>query len=351
MNITKVIVGFLFLGTSTFAGNVWSSDWGPCQTVNGQPYEYNFDFVQIIQDPLENKSGKKIVQDFSLGGAYQAGCDCPDPIPDKGVVTYFKGESMISEPGDNAGYFKFNNNIDILPSIYVYSQSTMPIPFIDKSNSSPGKECNSNASGTSWSTGSKGNIRLIITHPFVGQLIIPRMPVAAVYATKKISVYNNSPLVVLNISADISVTQGCELAAGTVLDIPFGEYQAHDFKGRTGQPPEGVRKIQKELSFDCTNISDGVKIYLSIDATPNAAYPSAIDLGNADVGAVIEDGKGNILKPNDSNSLLEMTPGSLYEDVKRKATTTITAYPVSTTGKLPAAGDYNGIATMHVELE
>ncbi|MCV4784285.1 long polar fimbrial protein LpfD, partial [Escherichia coli] len=89
----------------------------------------------------------------------------------------------------------------------------------------------------------------------------------------------------------------------------------------------------KELSFDCHNISDGVKSSLSIDATPNTAYPSAIALGNADAGAVIEDGKGNILKPNDSNSLLEMNPGSLYEYVKRKATTTITAYPVSTTGK------------------
>ncbi|RIE75011.1 transposase, partial [Shigella dysenteriae] len=27
------------------------------------------------------------------------------------------------------------------------------------------------------------------------------------------------------------------------------------------------------------------------------------------------------------------------------------SYPVSTTGKLPAAGDYSGIATIHVELE
>ncbi|WP_349235996.1 fimbrial protein [Escherichia coli] len=97
--------------------------------------------------------------------------------------------------------------------------------------------------------------------------------------------------------------------------------------------------------------SDGVHIYLSLEGTPNAAYPSAISLGNADVGAVIEDGKGNILKPNDSNSLLEMNPGSLYEYVKRKVTTTITAYPVSTTGKLPAAGDYSGVATMHVELD
>ncbi|MCV5682666.1 long polar fimbrial protein LpfD, partial [Escherichia coli] len=62
-------------------------------------------------------------------------------------------------------------------------------------------------------------------------------------------------------------------------------------------------------------------------------------------------GEGHMLNLHDTNSLLEMNPGSLYEDVKRKATTTITAYPVSTTGKLPAAGDYSGIATIHVELE
>ncbi|EOA8088636.1 fimbrial protein [Escherichia coli] len=273
MKIKNLLAGMVLLGTSTFAGNIWAADWGPCQTSNGVAHEYSFDFVQTIQVPSENKAGKILTQPFALGTKYSAYCECPDPIPDNGVVTYFKGVTLLPEPGTVDGYYKFNN-------------------------------------------------------------------------------YNDSqPMANVSISGSITVTQGCELAAGTVLDIPFGEYQAHDFKGRAGQPPQNVQKVQKELSFDCNNISDGVKIYLSIDATPNTAYPSAIDLGNADVGAVIEDGKGNILKPNDSNSLLEMNPGSLYEDVKRKATTTITAYPVSTTGKLPAAGDYSGIATIHVELE
>ncbi|QML58215.1 long polar fimbrial protein LpfD [Escherichia coli] len=351
MKIKNMMACVVLSGISTFAGNVWSADWGACQTANGQPFEYSFDLVQTIQVPSENRAGKLIQQNFSLGGTYQAGCDCPDPVPNNGEVTYFKGESLLPEQGVNAGYFKFNYNIDVRPAIYVYSQSTIPVPFTDKSNSSPGKECNATVASTNWTTGSRGNIKLIITHPFVGQLTIPRTPVAALYATKKKSMYNNSPLVILNVSADITVTQGCELAAGTVLDIPFGEYQAHDFKGRAGQPPQGVRKIQKELSFDCTNISDGVKVYLSIDGTPNNDYPSAVDLGNPDVGAVIEDGNGNILKPNDNSSLLEMDPGTLYDDTKRTAKTIITAYPVSTTGKLPAAGDYDGVATIHVELE
>ncbi|EEU9336918.1 TPA: fimbrial protein [Escherichia coli] len=246
MKIKNLLAGMVLLGTSTFAGNIWAADWGPCQTSNGVAHEYSFDFVQTIQVPSENKAGKILTQPFALGTKYSAYCECPDPIPDNGVVTYFKGVTLLPEPGTVDGYYKFNNYIDILTKIYVYTQLDIPVPFTDRSNGTAQKECTP-YTANNWGTGGKGSI--------------------------------------------------------------------------------------------------------SIDATPNTAYPSAIDLGNADVGAVIEDGKGNILKPNDSNSLLEMNPGSLYEDVKRKATTTITAYPVSTTGKLPAAGDYSGIATIHVELE
>lgn len=351
MKIKNLLAGMVLLGTSTFAGNIWAADWGPCQTSNGVAHEYSFDFVQTIQVPSENKAGKILTQPFALGTKYSAYCECPDPIPDNGVVTYFKDVTLLPEPGTVDGYYKFNNYIDILTKIYVYTQLDIPVPFTDRSNGTAQKECTP-YTANNWGTGGKGSISIYISHPFVGQMIIPKTRVASLFGTKKKGVYNDSqPMANVSISGSITVTQGCELAAGTVLDIPFGEYQAHDFKGRAGQPPQNVQKVQKELSFDCNNISDGVKIYLSIDATPNTAYPSAIDLGNADVGAVIEDGKGNILKPNDSNSLLEMNPGSLYEDVKRKATTTITAYPVSTTGKLPAAGDYSGIATIHVELE
>ena len=351
MKIKNLLAGMVLLGTSTFAGNIWAADWGPCQTSNGVAHEYSFDFVQTIQVPSENKAGKILTQPFALGTKYSAYCECPDPIPDNGVVTYFKGVTLLPEPGTVDGYYKFNNYIDILTKIYVYTQLDIPVPFTDRSNGTAQKECTP-YTANNWGTGGKGSISIYISHPFVGQMIIPKTRVASLFGTKKKGVYNDSqPMANVSISGSITVTQGCELAAGTVLDIRFGEYQAHDFKGRAGQPPQNVQKVQKELSFDCNNISDGVKIYLSIDATPNTAYPSAIDLGNADVGAVIEDGKGNILKPNDSNSLLEMNPGSLYEDVKRKATTTITAYPVSTTGKLPAAGDYSGIATIHVELE
>ena len=57
-----------------------------------------------------------------------------DPIPDNGVVTYFKGVTLLPfEHGTVDGYYKFNNYIDILTKIYVYTQLDIPVPFTDRS--------------------------------------------------------------------------------------------------------------------------------------------------------------------------------------------------------------------------
>lgn len=65
----------------------------------------------------------------------------PDPIPDNGVVTYFKGVTLLPEPRTVDGYYKFNNYIDILTKIYVYTQLDIPVPFTDRSNGTAQKEC------------------------------------------------------------------------------------------------------------------------------------------------------------------------------------------------------------------
>ncbi|WP_193766796.1 hypothetical protein [Escherichia coli] len=54
MKIKNLLAGMVLLGTSTFAGNIWAADWGPCQTSNGVAHEYSFDFVQTMA--LLNKS-------------------------------------------------------------------------------------------------------------------------------------------------------------------------------------------------------------------------------------------------------------------------------------------------------
>ncbi|MCV5778401.1 long polar fimbrial protein LpfD, partial [Escherichia coli] len=63
------------------------------------------------------------------------------PIPDNGVVTYFKGVTLLPEPGTVDGYYKFNNYIDTLTKIYLYTQLDIPVPFTDRSNGTAQKEC------------------------------------------------------------------------------------------------------------------------------------------------------------------------------------------------------------------
>ncbi|HBE6261091.1 TPA: long polar fimbrial protein LpfD [Escherichia coli] len=350
MKIKNLLAGMVLVGTSAFAGNIWAADWGPCRTASGDPFIFTTSFTKNIQNPTDNVAGQTYTNfyQWALGDKYSGVCECPSPTPTESRPTLYKAESTLPA-GHDSTYFKITNNLEVSSQVFIANVGYVQVPFVNRSNRQPGKECDQPSSG--WTTGSKGQLSLYIAKPFVGEQNIPQTTIVSVYGTKAENVYGSVPMSEVLLSGKVTVTQGCELAAGTALDIDFGEYQAHDFKDRVGQPPQNVRKIQKELTFNCNNISDGVHIYLSLEGSSNPAYPSAINLGNADVGAIIEDGKGNILKPNDDNSLLEMDSGTLYEDVKRTAKITITAYPVSTTGKLPTAGDYDGVATMHVELE
>ena len=74
-------------------------------------------------------------------------------------------------------------------------------------------------------------------------------------------------------------------------------------------------------------------------------------MGNPDIGAVIKGENGKILVPNDINANQELSVTTLVDETHRTASAKISAYPISTTGKLPAAGEFEGIATMRIDVE
>ncbi|MBJ2988976.1 fimbrial protein, partial [Salmonella enterica subsp. enterica serovar Corvallis] len=77
----------------------------------------------------------------------------------------------------------------------------------------------------------------------------------------------------------------------------------------------------------------------------------AIPMGSQHIGAIVAGANGKILEPNDASVNQELSVSGLVDDTHRTASTTISAYPISTTGKLPAAGDFEGIATMRIDVE
>lgn len=340
----------LSIGSIFFSSQVYADVVGPCTP--DSTHIFNAVMDKTITDTSQNSAGTTFPDFWSwdLGGSYQLTCSCPDPNVD--TTIYFKAAtSLLSGHSDsNNQYYIVNDNIQISTAVWIEGglKKYVAVPFTDVSNENNSKkECTSSGNAT---TGTKGKLSLYINHPFVGKLDIPSTKIFDMYATKVSGVYNSVPLASVYFSGQILVPQGCELATGSTLEIPFGEFQAHDFKDRKGQQPAGSSPITKTLEFKCTNIADGIKIYLRMEGTPNASDSNAIDLGNPDIGAVTENSTGQIMIPNDSQGQ-QLNVSALTDATNRTASTELKFYPISTTGKMPAVGDFEGIATLRIDVE
>lgn len=353
-----IAVAGLLGGLALFSGQAMAgADFGPCTPVNGA-YVYNATVNRSITNVSENVTGATFIDfdSWNLSGGYAMTCVCPDDTA-YANATYFKAEvplTFVTSIGSH-NYHEVTSNLAIASDVLIAGDRVEYIntPFENESNlRSDRSQCSQNASSLepAWQSGGKGHISLYIIHPFVGEAIIPSTKIMDLYATKMVGQYGTTPASSVYVSGTIIVPQGCELSSGNTLEIPFGEFKSSDFKGRKGLIPSGATKYTKDLEFKCANISDGIKISLRIEGTPNANDSNAIDMGNPDIGAVIEGSNGQIMIPNDSVGQ-EMNVSALVDATNRVATTTITAYPISTTGKAPEAGEFEGIATMRIDVE
>ena len=354
--LITLAAGLLLLSGSARA----EGGWGPCNTISGAPYQYTPVIDATITDPQRNSRGQ-IVRDFyqwNLGQDYQGHCECPpgsntQDAPEKRPV-YFQAISPLPvdhQAGDET-YFTINEFLAFSAEVHVAGKinAYMKVPFNDFSNGNETASphiCSSDASF--FGTGSKGKLNLYIRRPFVGESVIPPTELLSVKGTMEPGVYSAVPLSVVTISGRVVVPQGCEMPAGYTTEIDFGDYNARDFKNRHGDMPVNARVIEKKLDFKCSNISDGVRIYLKLEANTNPDNPDAIDLGNPDIGAIVTRKTGTVLRPGtDDNVELDVGP---LNGVDRDASVTLKAYPISTTGKIPQSGEFDGVATLSLEVE
>ncbi|HCM9231787.1 long polar fimbrial protein LpfD [Enterobacter bugandensis] len=350
------MIAGLLGGSALFSGQALAAaDWGPC-VPEGGTHTFSAVMDKTITDTSENASGATFPDFWSwdLGSSYKGTCECPSG--EATSLIYYKGTSPLPF-GQREGerqYYIVDENIQISADIWIEGglKDYVTVPFESDNNNQSRGLCDVDPTpGVSFSTGRKGKLSLRINHPFVGEHLIPSTKIVDLYGTRKKGVYGATPMASVFFSGHVIVPQGCELSSGSTLEIPFGEFKASDFKDRKGQIAKNAMIFTKELQFKCTNISDGVKIFLHIEGMPNANDSNAIDMGNPDIGAVIKGENGNIFVPNDINANQELSVSDLVDDTHRTASTTISAYPISTTGKLPAAGEFEGIATMRIDVE
>lgn len=352
--LITLAAGWLLLSSPVRA----EGDWGPC-IPDGPVHDYHAVIDKTVSNPAENYAGKSIpgFYNWNLGGLYSAMCPCSNDESQLANV-YYSGESTLP-PGHTEGgvkFYKINENLEFAAKVFITggTQNYFYVPFQNISNNTNNRN-SCNISSQIYGSGSRGTLDLYIAKPFVGESIIPNTTLLQMYGVRAwnrstvVPPHGSIPMATVTISGRVVVPQGCEMPAGYTTEIDFGDYNARDFKNRHGDMPVNARVIEKKLDFKCSNISDGVRIYLKLEANTNPDNPDAIDLGNPDIGAIVTRKTGTVLRPGtDDNVELDVGP---LNGVDRDASVTLKAYPISTTGKIPQSGEFDGVATLSLEVE
>ncbi|MCZ8958778.1 fimbrial protein [Escherichia albertii] len=353
--MSNKITLFLLCGIlGGFSGNALAAgDWGPCKPWNNAgTYSYLVKVDVGIPDAKKNVAGMVFpdVMNWSNGTNVSLECECPDTYT-KEKQTLIQGISALGDKTrqvNSIQYYRLTEYLEVATKIRIASDQYGIIPFKNQQALSV-NGCNKKI--TTPYMGGAGLLSFVISKPFIGDTAFGETLVASLYASKTNQNYGQVAIASVSIWGSVTITQGCEVKPGTVLDVPFGEFPASAFKNGKGQMPEGGTKKEINLGFDCNNISDGIKVSLRLEGATNAADSRAVDMGDPNIGVLVTDTAGNVLKPNDTNSTTLLTLSALDSAAHRNAAIQLFASPVSTTNSLPEAGTFEGVTTVLLDME
>ncbi|TQI81986.1 type 1 fimbria pilin [Serratia fonticola] len=324
---------------------------GICRALNGTQ-QYSFPFNQVFTDPAVNVTGKIIENaagnNWSGGPTYPVTCDCPSPP--------FMSESYISAssplmpgttPINGMQSYILNDYLAVAAEVWVAGANPayVAVPFQNRSNGltgNTGQEC----AKWNYGSGSQGKITLYFRRPFVGTQVIPSTTLVNVFISSINGVSSPTPAATVSMSGTVTVPQSCDINPQAIT-INFGDIMSTAFQ-KAGQKPDNFNKVNQKLTLACRNISDGVKIDLSFQGTPDGNDNTALKTTNDDIAVKIEDASGNVISPNNGRLPVNM---NYTGQVDSSGVTEMNLYPINTTGKMPAVGVFNSTATVRVEIQ
>lgn len=311
-----------------------------CTPVGGT-HIFNYDHAEkSITDVDKDKAGT-IIKDafaFNLGGVYSTtGCGINAP----GYITTTSDLPVIGKNSDGGDWFQVNEYLGVAMEGWVAGNTLkyFPVPFISQSNTY------ASDSQYNWESGSKGKVSIKILRPFIGfsqfNKIIMHTQIARTPDVGAAGPYVSE----LIMSGGIIVPQSCELNAGQVISMDFGDIGSSAFsQAGAGKKPAGVNPQTRNIGIKCKNIDAQALLSLRIEA--NKVSGNAVVSDNPDLGFVIADSKQNPLIPNNIDSKI---PFRL--DDTSSANVPISAWPVSVTGNTPAEGKFTSEGYLRVDFD
>lgn len=312
-----------------------------CKNTNGSPSSVNYDLSKMLTAE-QNQAGKTVQLKENQEVSVQAICPL-NSSPTGHTYRSYVTSWPVAETSGEWKYIKLDS--DYLegamriedseagefypPANYIYMgydgsvNNGMPFPVHD----------------------SNLTFQLKIVKSFVGTVTIPPKVMFSVYVTTAAS----DPLsdVVYNIgySGTVTVPQSCEINAGQTILVDFGSLYSGGFN-RAGAKPASVRNKKFNVPVKCSGVNSQVNLSLRLVATADTHLNQAIASDNPDVGVVVESNDGAVLTPNDATSVVPFVT-----DDAGKANIALQAYPVSTTGEIPAEGVFTALANLRVDFD
>ena len=338
IRLVKLTLGGLLclFSVSSFAATGW------CSTVGGTKI-YNFPFVKQFDNPEDNKAGTYFNRTYqwNLGGNYSADCDCTGS-----AITYYKaevpGNLTYTRDYDGLHFYSINQYLEVATELWVGGAAVdyFPTPFTTEVSNKYVSACKGI---TNWSSGNNGYVSLYFTRPFVGQVVIPNTKILDLYGTKVSGSYGGMPMSSIYMSGSVTVPQSCNINAGQVINVNFGNIMSNDIKTK-GDIANGFTPKVVNMTLACSNISDGVVVSLSFSGEPSDGDPTALKTDNNAIGVRVRDANDNIVPP--VNGRLPVT----FDYPSQSGTSSMTLAPMNVTGNAPTVGQFNAVATINAEI-
>lgn len=322
-----------------------------CKPTNGTlPLNYAFGDYQIT-DPEKNTPGT-IVPEKTLdspSATTAITCSCSTTFPN----FWLWADTPLTGGSSDGSYVYYDlpGNEYLQAGIQIKSSSDgafSNVPFGPSPNFTATYPCTGGSIKTGGeNTGGQIKISLRIKKSFVGNTIIPNTLLASTYWTigdTGGTAHGPTAFTNIYVSGNVTVPQNCVINAGTQMVVDLGSFYTGDFS-TVGQKPENYTPKTFNVPIKCNDISASANLTLRIQGTPSAGVPDAMQSDNKDIGVVITDSTGNILRPSDTSSTIPF-----LLDTSNSANVTLHAYPVSTTGNTPAEGLFTTLAYLRVDF-
>ncbi len=313
-----------------------------CYATAGQK-TYNFNMSYLLADPTQNSAGRVInsAYQWNLSGNYNVTCSCSGTYTGAYITAKVPDTGQVYSDG-NLNYYAINEYLAVASEVFIGGnyQGLKATPFTSVSNRNIATNCDKYP----YATGARGTISLYFRRPFVGVQTIPLTKVVDVYIASDATTQASTPVSTVWMSGTVTVPQSCTINGGGVISVPLGSIMSGDIVTK-GEMAKNFTPKNVNFNVACTNISEGVKVSLSFQGTPDANDPTAFSTTNNDVGVRIQNPSGSTIVPQGGELPLTMDYGS---QVGKSA---ISLFPINTTGNAPDTGDFTATATIRAEIQ